>query len=234
MGLGERQKRNLQALQEIATSTHGFRIGGGSKDAQDMDHTVAIGTNAPLGLDGTYEYSLTHSHITGDSAAQTMVGSLGEPGQSPSRFLGTAQQPQLFPKTNQPLTPESLQEHNTLSQLIEEEGVVLDEKTKVHILEKKITLQSILKAGLKALSHETSADRLPFLLWEWRGKRQQQYCTPDRQNLAIAERQHSAGPIPARYPQKQLPDQANPIRRSMCGEWSCSRNHSWAHRLRRR
>jgi hypothetical protein len=158
MGLGERQKRNLQALQEIATSTHGFRMGGGSKDAQDMDPTVAIGTNAPLGLDGTYEYSLTHSHIAGDSAAQSMVGSLGEPGQSPSRFLGTAQQPQFFPKTNQPLTPESLQEHNILSQLIEEEGIVLDEKTKIHILEKKITLQSILKAGLKALSHETSAD----------------------------------------------------------------------------
>jgi hypothetical protein len=102
MSLGERQKRNLQALQDIATSTHGFRIGGGSKDGQDMDPAVAIGTNAPLGLDSTYEYSLTHPHVAGDSAAQSMLGSLGEPGQSPSRFLGTAQQPQLFPKAQHP------------------------------------------------------------------------------------------------------------------------------------
>jgi Domain of unknown function (DUF3425) len=158
MRLGERQKRNLQVLQDLATSTHGFRIGGVSKDGQNMEPATAIGPNAPPCSNGIYDYSAANSHVAGGSVAQSKVGSLGEPSQLPISLLSTELQPQSLPMMKMPPTPESSQEHSILSQLIEEEGLMLNEKTRIHILQKKITLQSILQAGLKALSHEASSD----------------------------------------------------------------------------
>ena len=55
------------------------------------------------------------------------------------------------------MTPESAHEHGIIGQLLQQEGLVLDEETKLQIL-KKIDIQSILKAGLKTLLHNTLVD----------------------------------------------------------------------------
>jgi hypothetical protein len=57
-----------------------------------------------------------------------------------------------------PWNPESAQADSVISRLLVEEGLSFDQKTKFELLEKKITLRSILEAGLKALSQETSLE----------------------------------------------------------------------------
>jgi hypothetical protein len=56
------------------------------------------------------------------------------------------------------LTPESPEEHYIISQILQQEDILLNENTRLHILEKKICLQCTLKAGLEPLPHEALAD----------------------------------------------------------------------------
>jgi hypothetical protein len=119
---------------------------------------MGICTNASPGVDSVHDASLTHSHLRAFTEAEIRDGSFGRTGQSRGSLFGADEQPQSFPVIRPPLTPESSQEHCIIGRLLQHEGLFLDEKTRLQILEKKIDLQSILKAGLKALSHETSVD----------------------------------------------------------------------------
>ena len=119
---------------------------------------MGICNRASPELDGAHDASLTHFHLRSFFEAESRDGSFGGTGQLLGSFVGTNQQPQSFPATRPALTPESSQEHGRISQLLQQEGFVLDEKVTVQILEKKIDLQSILKAGLEALSNETLVD----------------------------------------------------------------------------
>jgi hypothetical protein len=58
--LGERQKKNLQVLQDLAVSTHNFRVDGGSKDGQDVMPGVGVSTNTSPDADNVYGAS-THT-----------------------------------------------------------------------------------------------------------------------------------------------------------------------------
>ena len=100
--------------------------------------------------------SFTHSHLPVFSEAENTVDSFGGSGQSLYNILGTDQQPQSCPIPRLPLNPEIPHENSIIDRLLEQEGISLDEKTKLQLSEKKITLQGILQAGLNALSHETS------------------------------------------------------------------------------
>jgi hypothetical protein len=115
-------------------------------------------TNALPDVDSVHDVSLAHSHLRAFTEAENRGGSFGRTGQSRGSSFGADEQPQLFPVIRLPLPPECSQEHCIISQLLQQEGLILDEKTRLQILEKKIDLQSILKAGLEALSHETLVD----------------------------------------------------------------------------
>jgi Domain of unknown function (DUF3425) len=115
-------------------------------------------TNASPEVDGFHDASITHSHVRASTEAESRDGSFCRTGQLRSSLFGADELPQSFPVIRLPLIPESSQEHCIISQILQQEGLVLDEKTRLQILEKKIDLQSILKAGLKALSHETLVD----------------------------------------------------------------------------
>ena len=119
---------------------------------------MGICTNASPEVDGVHDASLTHSHLRTFTEAEIRDGSFGRTGQSRSSLFGADEQPQSLPVVRLPLTPESSQQHCIIGQLLQQESLVLDEKTRLQILEKKIDLQSILKAGLKALSHKTLVD----------------------------------------------------------------------------
>jgi hypothetical protein len=141
----------LQVLQDIAGSRHGFLIDHANKDGRNIQPRMGIHTNASPEVDGIHDASLTHYHLP----AFSRDGSFGRTGQSHGSLFGADEQPQSFSEIRLPLAPESGQEHCVISRLFQEEGLVLDETTRLQISEKKIDLQSILKAGLKALSHET-------------------------------------------------------------------------------
>lgn len=143
----------MQVLQDIAESA--FHIDHANKDGRNIQPRMGIGTNASTEVDGVDEVSLTHSHLRAFAEAENRDGSFGRTGQSCSGLFGANVHPQSFPVIRLPSTPESSQGHCIIGQLLQQEGLVLDEKTRLQILEKKIDLQSILKAGLKALSHGT-------------------------------------------------------------------------------
>jgi hypothetical protein len=119
---------------------------------------MGICNEASLELDGAHDAFSTHSDLRSVSEAESRDSSFGGTGQLLGSSVGTDQQPQSFPIIRPPLTPESSQEHGRINQLLQQEGLVLDEKMMLQILEKKIGLQSILKAGLEALSNETLVD----------------------------------------------------------------------------
>ncbi|PMD52874.1 uncharacterized protein K444DRAFT_542879 [Hyaloscypha bicolor E] len=119
---------------------------------------MGICTNASPEVDGVYNASLTRSHSRVFTEAESRDGSLGRTGQSRGSLFIADDQHQLFPVIGLPLTSESSQERGIIGQLLQQAGLVLDEKTRLQILEKKIDLRGILKAGLKALSHETLVD----------------------------------------------------------------------------
>ncbi|KAF8859049.1 hypothetical protein BDZ45DRAFT_372188 [Acephala macrosclerotiorum] len=80
-------------------------------------------------------------------------------GQSRGSSLGTDQQSQSDPITGLHLTPDSPpKETSAIYHILEQEGVDLDEMTRLQLLRKKITLQSILKSGVKAVLGETSSE----------------------------------------------------------------------------
>jgi hypothetical protein len=116
---------------------------------------MGIGTNASPETDGVDEVSLTQSNLQTFAEAENRDGSFGRTGQTCGELFGANVQTQSFPVKRLPPTPGSSQGHCIIGQLLQQEGIVLDEKTRRQISENKIGLQSILKAGLKALSHET-------------------------------------------------------------------------------
>jgi Domain of unknown function (DUF3425) len=117
-----------------------------------------ICTNASPDVDGVQNASLTHVNLRAFTEAESRDGSFGRTGQSRGSSFGADEQHQSFPIIGLPLTPESSQEYGITSQLLQQAGLVLDDETRFQILEKKIDLRGILKAGLKALSHETLED----------------------------------------------------------------------------
>jgi hypothetical protein len=148
----------LQVLQGIAGSRHGFLIDHVNKGGRNIEPGMGICTNVSPEVDGVHDASLTHSHLRAFTEAESRDGSFSRTGPSRGSLFGADVQHQSFPVIGLPLTPESSQEHGIIGQLLQQAGLVLDGKTRLQILEKKIDLQSILKAGLKALSHETVVD----------------------------------------------------------------------------
>jgi hypothetical protein len=148
----------LQVLQDIARSRHGFLIDHANTDGRNILPGIGICANALPEVDGVHDASLTHSHLRAFSEAESGDGSFGRIGRSRGSLFGADEQPQSFPVIGPPPTPESSQEHGVIGQLLQQDRMVLDEKTRHQILEKKIDLQSIVIAGLKALSHETFED----------------------------------------------------------------------------
>jgi hypothetical protein len=148
----------LQVLQDIAGSRHAFLIDHANKDRRNIQPGIRICTNASLEVDGVHDASLTRSHLRASTEAESRDGSFGRTGQSRESLFVADEQHQSFPVLGLPLTLESSQEHCIISRLLRQEGLVPDEMTRLRILEKKIDLQSILKAGLKALSSGTLVD----------------------------------------------------------------------------
>ena len=118
-----------------------------------MGSEMEIGTNPSPGRAGVPDTSLAYSHLPALSETENINFPFGGTENSPSRSFLTDQQ---LPKL--PVTPESIPEHSLPGYLLECEGVNLDEKTKNQVLERKVTLETILKAGLKALSLENSLE----------------------------------------------------------------------------
>jgi hypothetical protein len=115
---------------------------------------VGICTSPSPGVDVVCDASFAQSHLPAFSEAENIVNPFSGAGQSLCGFLATDQQPQSFPIPRLSLNFESPHENNIIGRLLEQEGISFDEKTKLQLLEKKITLRNILEAGLKALSHE--------------------------------------------------------------------------------
>ncbi|CZR67239.1 uncharacterized protein PAC_17138 [Phialocephala subalpina] len=153
-----RQKRNLQVLQDIATSRHGFVLDGANEDGRSVQPEMGICTNSSPGLDAIYDTSLIHFQLPTSSETENMVASSSGTGQSRGSLLGPDQQPRPFPIIRRPLTPECPHEPGTICHILEREGVDLDEKTKFQLLKNNVNLQSILEAGVKAISRETSSE----------------------------------------------------------------------------
>jgi Domain of unknown function (DUF3425) len=148
----------LQVLQDLAGSRHGFRIDHANKDGRNIQLGMGTCTSASPEVDGAHDASLTHSHLRAPTDAEIRDGSFGRTGQLRGSLFGADEHPQSFPVVRLPLTPEGPQQHCVIGQQLQQAGLVLDEKTRLQILETKIDLQSILQAGLKALSHETMVD----------------------------------------------------------------------------
>jgi hypothetical protein len=146
----------LQVLHDIAESA--FLIDHANKDGRNIGPRMGIGTNPSPEADGVDEVSLMHSHLQTFAEAESRDGSFSRTGQSCGGLFGANILPQSFPVIRLPPTPESSQGHCAIGQLLQQEGIVLDEKTRHQISEKKIGLQSILKAGLKALLDEPLVD----------------------------------------------------------------------------
>ena len=115
-------------------------------------------TNASPGLDVVHDASSTQSHLPVFSEAENIADSFSGSGQSLCSFLSTDQQPRSCPIPRLPLNPEIPHENNIIGRLLEQDGINFNEKPRLQQLEETVTLQSILEAGLKALSHETSLE----------------------------------------------------------------------------
>jgi Domain of unknown function (DUF3425) len=146
--LGDRQRRNLKLLQDIATSGHGFSIGHANKDAQSAE----LGMDSLRDVHGVYDPSLTRPPLSGYLDLENVENSFDTTDQPSNSILSTVQQHRLFTKSTLPLTPESFDENSVIGHLLEQEDNFLDDETKTQILEGKISLETILKAGLRALS----------------------------------------------------------------------------------
>ena len=57
-----------------------------------------------------------------------------------------------------PSTPISAERHDTLGHLLQQESFILDEETRLQILERKIDVRTVLKAGLQTLLQDSLAD----------------------------------------------------------------------------
>ena len=154
MYTGERQKNNLKNLQDLALASHNFATGPENRGGQSVE--------AEMGFDNDSsphppEPSVASSELLALSKIDSLQRSFATAGNSPSSSFGIVQQSQSLPFSELPLTPESFNKQILIGQLIDREGASLDEKTRTQILEGKVTLQSILQAGLRALSLEDSA-----------------------------------------------------------------------------
>jgi hypothetical protein len=64
-----------------------------------------------------------------------------------------------YPQSTFPATNHSYaapRDDNTITHLLRQEGIILDEKTRLQLLQKPMDLKSILEAGVNALSYQTS------------------------------------------------------------------------------
>ncbi len=87
-----------------------------------------------------------------------MVGSFENSHQSCSNLFGANLKLPPDPTLKLPLTPENLSQTNIICRLLKEESIQLDEATRLRLLESPLKLETILEAGLKALSQGTSSD----------------------------------------------------------------------------
>ncbi|KAE9376308.1 hypothetical protein N431DRAFT_367318 [Stipitochalara longipes BDJ] len=150
----ERQKRNLQVLQDIATSTHNFRVDCADKDHQDVVPGAGLSTDASPTVDSIYSTSFTLSHLPVFSGRGSTANSLIESAPPPNNFLDTNQQLRSVPTS----LPKDLNEISVIGRLLEEAGLDLDQQTKLQLLDGKINLKNILEAGIKALSQEIASE----------------------------------------------------------------------------
>jgi hypothetical protein len=151
---GERQKNNLKNLQDLALASHNFATGPENRAGRSVEAGMGFGNDSSP---DPPEPSVTSSELLALSKIDSLQRLFATAGNSPSSCLGIVQQSQLLPLPESPLTPESVYKQTVIGQTLDQEGAILDEKTRIQILEGKVTLQSILQAGLRALSLEGSA-----------------------------------------------------------------------------
>jgi hypothetical protein len=152
--LGERQRRNLQVLQDLAVSTHNFRVDGGSKDDRDVTPGVGVSTNTSPDADNIYSASFKYSNLPVSSAGNNIENPHAESARAPRSVSDTDQQ--LQAATTSP--PSGPNEFSIIGRLLEEKGVVFDQPIKLQVLQRKITLKRILEAGVQALSQEIASE----------------------------------------------------------------------------
>jgi hypothetical protein len=155
---GERQKGNLQILQDIAISSHSFLVGHANRGGRYMESERGIGTDASPNRVGILDASIAHSQSPAFLETENIGPPSGGTEDSPSHSLLTDQQPHSLSIPKFSATPESTHEYGLLGYLLQHEGINLDEEIKNQVFDRKMTLETILKAGLKALSLESSLD----------------------------------------------------------------------------
>ena len=133
----------MQALQAIAESKCGLFTDYANSDGQEIQPRTPICAYDSPEVDGAHDAS-THPYLRIFTGMERR-GSLSD----------ANKQPRSFPITGLHVTPESTDAHGVMRRLLQQEGLDLDEKTILQILEKEIDIQAIFKAGLKALLHDT-------------------------------------------------------------------------------
>jgi hypothetical protein len=114
-----------------------------------------MSTSASLVPKGINEASFTQSQLPFIlEATETISFAGGE--HSPMCSLSGAGQHQSCPISKLPFVPGSRYEDSPIGSLLEQAVAGLEQNTRAQILEGRISLQTILKAGLKAISREAS------------------------------------------------------------------------------
>lgn len=150
----ERQKNNLKNLQDLALASHNFATGHENWAGRPVEAGIGFGNDSSL---DPQEPSVVPSELLAISELDSLDRPSATAGNPPSSCLGIVQQSQSLPFPELPLTPKSSYKQAVIGQILDQEGARLDEKTRIQILEGKVTLQSILQAGLRALSLEGPA-----------------------------------------------------------------------------
>ena len=126
----------MQALQAIAESKCGLFTDYANSDGQEIQPRTPICAYDSPEVDGAHDAS-THPYLRIFTGMERR-GSLSD----------ANKQPRSFPITGLHVTPESTDAHGVMRRLLQQEGLDLDEKTILQILEKEIDIQAIFKAGL--------------------------------------------------------------------------------------
>jgi hypothetical protein len=147
----------MQVLQDIATSSHSVPIDSVNKDGEVAEFKAGIYPNVSLGLDVFHETPFTHSYLQILPEAENSVETFSGSDQPLCNLLTTDQQPLSCPTLRLPLNPEGPHDNKAIGHLLQQEGII-DERTKLQLMEKNMSLQTILEAGLKALSQQDPSE----------------------------------------------------------------------------
>ncbi len=154
MSSGERQKSNLKSLQDLALASHNLGTSHENWVGRSVETGMRFGNDPSL---DPREPSVAPSELLANSENCSLNRSSAITGNPSSSCFGIIQQSQSLPSPELPLIPESSYQQTVIGQILDQEGARLDQMTRTQILEGKVTIQSILQDGLRALSLEGPA-----------------------------------------------------------------------------